>query len=226
MRFSRLRSALYALAIVGCVAVSSRPAVAETAPDRYAGKFQDSRLVVVISIDGANADGIIIKGESRFPLSAHVDEGTLHGTFTSDGNKFEFTATLSGNELTLVTSGKTYVLKNANPLARGPAPAATEPAAPVKPGDIVGKWSIAGDLGDEKFTLTLGPKGDMEVASSNGNSTSGPTYSYEAGVLTFDGGTTINKLSLSGKWKITWKDSDTFATTDDQGKQLTLNRVK
>ena len=106
----------------------------------FAGKYQGTELSAEITPDGAVYSGQISMGQSQFPLRAREEGGHLAGTFASQGNHFDFTATLRGDDLTLVTGGATYALKRAsapanplappqarNPLAK-PA-AAAEPAA-------------------------------------------------------------------------------------------------
>ncbi len=127
------------MVFLGCVALCVTGVRADPPAGDFSGTYQDPRLTVEISADGAGYGGTIRMGEQRFPLTGRVENGTLRGTFTSQGNDYSFTATRTGPDLTLITDGTTYVLKRGgNPLARPPqtqpqAPAGAE--APVLPKD-------------------------------------------------------------------------------------------
>ena len=101
----------------------------------------------------------------------------------------------------------------------------TVPKAGGKPGSVVGKWAMGGDLAADKFVLTLEAGGNVSASDANGNSSGGPTYTYADNTIKFDGSAGINNLSIGGAWKLTWKNADEFSTTDDRGKKLVLTRV-
>ena len=91
--------------------------------------------------------GAIDMGANQFPVRAEAKDGKLVGTFKDkSGQSFDFTATLSGDDMTLVTSGTPLPLKRqaappaippVNPLAGlgspTPSPAATAAAQPLNP---------------------------------------------------------------------------------------------
>lgn len=108
-------------------------------------------------------------------------------------------------------------------LADNPPGAAHAAAAK---GNIVGKWAIGGDLAAAHFVLTLDPGGSLTVDDDNGNSSSGPTYTYANNTLKFNSSIGMNDLSIGGAWKLNWKNADEFSTVDDHGKRLVLKRVK
>ncbi len=120
----------------------------------YSGTFKNDEIAVTLDGDKGQYSGVIEMGERKFPLTATEKDGKLEGAFESAGHNFDFTATLSGQTMTLVSGGTTYALKkqavaSANPLIRSPsqtAPPATafaehRPSKPVPsavPKDV--KW--------------------------------------------------------------------------------------
>ncbi|HSU68080.1 MAG TPA: hypothetical protein VLJ39_14480 [Tepidisphaeraceae bacterium] len=99
------------------------------ASGNFAGSYKGDGLVLEISGDPTHYSGTLELKDNKFPVSAHAAEGKLVGTFESEGNKFDFTASLDSGTLTLVSGGTTYTLKKAvaNPLGK---PAAKNPLSP------------------------------------------------------------------------------------------------
>ncbi len=129
----------------------------------FAGTFTGERMKVVLQQDGAKFSGRIDFGGQVMPLSAVAAGDTLTGTFESGGNRFEFTAVLSGGGLALTSGGTTYQLAReggaapaaGNPLA-GPTAGAAAPPAPApstSPADL-------GNLGP----VQPDPKRDWTIA--------------------------------------------------------------
>ena len=85
-----------------------------------AGSYKGDELSLVIAGDPSHYTGSLTLQDKTYPVVAHSDGKSLAGTFESDGNNFDFTATLDGSTLTLSSGGNTYTLKKAaaNPLAR------------------------------------------------------------------------------------------------------------
>ncbi len=113
---------------VCCLAM---PIVAWAGED-FVGKFQNDKLGVEITADTVGAfRGTIHLGTNDFPLQARLQGSQLEGTFESQGFQYAFTAILKGNELSLASGGKTYVLSRLN--LPPPNPLAAEPAQPANP---------------------------------------------------------------------------------------------
>jgi hypothetical protein len=106
----------------------------------YSGTFKNEELTVTLDGDKGQYSGAIEMGERKFPLTASEKDGKLEGSFESQGRNFDFTATLNGQTMTLVSGGTTYVLKKqtvtaaANLPGRPPATFAqgTPPPPPPK----------------------------------------------------------------------------------------------
>ena len=99
----------------------------------FSGKYQGEKISVELTADGSAYSGQIHMGSQQFPLKAHEQGDHLAGTFTSQGNDFDFTASKQGDELNLITSGTTYSLKKisppVNPLAGATNPLTQQPAS-------------------------------------------------------------------------------------------------
>jgi hypothetical protein len=108
--------------------------------------------------------------------------------------------------------------------ANPPVVPATAPTTQVAPGDIVGQWSVTGDLGDPKFVLTFTSDGTTGL-TTDGLYSDAPPYKVADGKLTFTGHAKSQKLSIGGTWTMQWQSADAFTTVDDQGRPLTLRRV-
>ncbi|MDP9172429.1 MAG: hypothetical protein M3O30_00995 [Planctomycetota bacterium] len=128
--------------LVGAGATNPSRAADAAQAGGFAGKYQATGLTVeIVAGDAGGYSGSIHMGDKQFPLVARLVDGKLQGQFSSQGTDFSFTATLDGQELTLVTGGATHVLKRdvppvnplgaQNPLAPGNAPG---PANPLSPG--------------------------------------------------------------------------------------------
>jgi hypothetical protein len=109
------------LSALGVLALILVPAPATAAED-YVGKYESEKLQVEIAKDSGEYVGRIHLGQQEFPLKAHENAAGLSGTFASQGDTYDFTASLQGDTLTLLTGGATYTLKRPphaiNPLGR------------------------------------------------------------------------------------------------------------
>jgi hypothetical protein len=85
----------------------------------FAGTYTGERMSVTLSSVGGGYSGTIQLGDQEYPLTARDMNGQLEGKFESQGTQFDFTASLTGTTLTLVSGGTTYTLRKrgANPLA-------------------------------------------------------------------------------------------------------------
>jgi len=99
------------------------------ADDRFPGDFTGPNLSIEIVSEGGSYTGTIHLGQQVFPIKAQATAGQLVGTFTSNGQDYPFTASLSGDNLTFTSGSHTYQLsRNApNPLGN------PEPANPPNP---------------------------------------------------------------------------------------------
>jgi hypothetical protein len=88
----------------------------------YSGTFKNDELAVTLDGDKGQYSGAMELGERKFPLTATEKDGKLTGSFESAGHNFDFTATLSGQTMTLVSGGTTYVLKKQTVTAAANAP--------------------------------------------------------------------------------------------------------
>jgi hypothetical protein len=113
------------------------PSGTGAAGGNFAGTFKGAELTITLAATGGDRyTGSILMGGKKYPVTAtRVPQG-LEGTFTSDGDKFEFRAKLEGNTLLLNSDGTTHMLlrqggaspmKAANPLATKAKPAPTNP---------------------------------------------------------------------------------------------------
>jgi hypothetical protein len=107
--------------IVSCIiGLGAFPAVLAAAD--YAGNYEDTHRTVIVKREGTGYVGEIRIGEQSYPLAGHEEGDHLAGTFTSAGNVYAFVATQQGDDLIVVSEGKTFQLHrhiNANPLAPG-----------------------------------------------------------------------------------------------------------
>ncbi len=84
--------------------------------DIWVGKFSSDQMTVTVSpADSGKYTGTIQLQDQKFPFTASVDQATFKGQFDSDGNKFDFTAALQGDKLTLQSGGRQYVLDRSTP---------------------------------------------------------------------------------------------------------------
>jgi hypothetical protein len=135
-----------------CVAgMALSPCIAGAA--NFAGKFENEKLSVAIAADHDGYAGDIQLGDKHFPLTAREEPGRLAGTFTTPGGSFEFSATLNGDDLTLVTGTATYALRRltpqvpaapANPLDSRPAPSESKPPA-TAPASALADYTVANE---------------------------------------------------------------------------------
>jgi hypothetical protein len=86
-------------------------------------------LGVTIAPATGGYSGEIRLGDQHFSLTSGPGGDHLAGTFVSNGHAFEFSATLQGDDLTLVSGGKTYLLKRQGNLRAGPPSNGTQPVA-------------------------------------------------------------------------------------------------
>lgn len=93
--------------------------------DALVGTFEGDGLQVVVQGGSGSYTGELILSGQRLPFDASGGDGRLEGAFTSGGQSFAFTATLSGDVLTVNSGGATYRTQRisgggaapANPLA-------------------------------------------------------------------------------------------------------------
>lgn len=142
----------YQLTLTGEAEAAANPLGAvQTVPTApaWTGTFSDGNLGLELQAQEESYTGQFRIGSATYPVTAQVAGGSLSGTFESGGQRFEFSATLAGDTLTLDTGGATYTMQRqgtappANPLAN-PAPTPVPPPlAPVtqtqaEPGYITG----------------------------------------------------------------------------------------
>jgi hypothetical protein len=117
------RSPALALALccllAAAVLSAQNPLARKPAADPFARTFVGDEVQLALQRDGAGYSGSLTVAGATFPVrAARVDEG-LQGTFTADGEDYEFVCTLDGDALTLQSGGERYNLR-----AKAPAPAA------------------------------------------------------------------------------------------------------
>lgn len=130
----------------------------------FAGTFQGENLSVEIAPAGPGYAGTIHLGRQQFPFKAREQDGALHGTFTSNSGAFDFTATIQGQTLTLVTGGKSYAMRRlvTNPLAR---PGAANPPGAGAAEPEHGGQPLAG------YTVALATESGKTLTASKPNAT-------------------------------------------------------
>ena len=98
--------------------------------------------------------GTIRLGTKSFPLKAREQDGKLVGSFTSEGQDFDFTASLGGDTLSLSTGGATHELKRnrPNPLAQ---PKATNPLEIQKKNPLEDPQAKATSVGPAQPTQAM-----------------------------------------------------------------------
>lgn len=85
----------------------------------FSGKYKGTNIDLELQADGAAYTGTMTVGGKAFPINASAQAGKLAGKFEVDGTKFDFTASLDGDTLTLDSDGNKHTLhKLVNPLAR------------------------------------------------------------------------------------------------------------
>lgn len=116
-------------------AAASMAALTSLAAPDFAGTYSGTPLSATLARDGERYRGTITLNGQQFPAVAAVrPDGSLAGTFTSQGFEYEFTALLADDMLILASGGKSYTLRRgaaaapANPLG---SPTAGQPAAPA-----------------------------------------------------------------------------------------------
>jgi hypothetical protein len=137
------------------VLTGSSPPVSPLAPPPsplgtpgFAGTFASDQLRLVLqapSTPGGAYVGTLHHGGQQYPVHAQLGPQGLAGDFESGGNRFAFTATLVGDELTFVTDGNRYVLTR-----QGAAPAApVNPigGAPSVPVEVVASETGTAEIG-------------------------------------------------------------------------------
>lgn len=100
----------------------------------FAGVFVGDPII--LTLEAALADvhyvGTLQHGAARYPVTAQATPQGLAGTFESAGHRFDFSATLERDVLTLVTGGTSFVLTR-----HGAAPE-PDPCNPLLPGSCEG----------------------------------------------------------------------------------------
>jgi hypothetical protein len=121
------------------VGLSLLPAM--TAAADYSGSYDNPQLSLTLTAGNDGYAGELHLGNQKFPVTAHEDSDQLTGAFTSAGNSFPFTGSLHGDDLTLVSGGRTYALhRQANPLGAGAPAVQAVPAAPLE--DPLAKYAV------------------------------------------------------------------------------------
>jgi hypothetical protein len=107
----------------------------------FVGTFKDETLTAEFHeapglFGGEPVEGTLSLHDKKFPAVAHIQDGKLVGTFEVEGSKFDFTASVDGNVMTLKSGSKTYTLKRnvENPLD----PGGGEKPKPKNPLDVQG----------------------------------------------------------------------------------------
>ncbi len=101
--------------------------------DRFAGTYKNERISVQLQPAADGYTGTIAMGDRKFPAVAHADRDRLTGTFDAGGNKFDFSATLSGNALQMASGQNNFTLRKEpppNPLDAVGGDAPVNPLAP------------------------------------------------------------------------------------------------
>lgn len=98
-------------------------------PSQLAGSFIGDHLSIEIKPGKEETySGLIHKGTQQFPFECHGKLDQLIGEFQSDGYAFDFSASLSGNVLTLESGGATYHMSRQVPARTAPASKPRRPA--------------------------------------------------------------------------------------------------
>jgi len=159
--------ALFALA-TPCRSDDSQNKTAGSAGLSFAGKFANEKLTLELHDATDGYAGTIALGNNKFNATAKLVDGQLTGSFDANGTPFKFTATRSGDIVTLSSGNSTYTLKRvdagpANPLVGGgssiPAVAPASSTNPVAR-DVVRfvKYGVQDDpgwIGGEAMTLLV-----------------------------------------------------------------------
>jgi hypothetical protein len=89
----------------------------------FVGTFKDESLTAEFHEGPGGLAGTLTLHDKRLPAAAHVADGKLIGTFEVEGTKFDFSASVAGNVMTLTSGSRTYTLKKPvdNPLDPGGA---------------------------------------------------------------------------------------------------------
>jgi len=114
----------------------------------FAGTFANDQLRLVLeapAAPGGAYQGTLRHGDQSYPVRAQLEPLGLVGDFESGGNRFAFTATLAGDEVTFVTDGNRYVLVRevASPTTAVNPFGGTPPA----PAEIVANETGTADIG-------------------------------------------------------------------------------
>lgn len=113
-------------------AASGNPLAGGGAADKFTGTFTSTDVALSLEKDGAAYAGTIRYRGAGYPATARVAGETLAGSFKAGGQSYDLTIASAGDGkfVNLTTGGTTYMLArsgtgNVNPLAAGPAAAAT-----------------------------------------------------------------------------------------------------
>lgn len=87
-----------------------------------AGSYRGDELAVDLAEKEGRYTGTMTLHDKTFPLTAHAEGNKLDGTFQASGSTFNFTASLAGETLTLVSDGNTYAMKRVLPVPAAPPP--------------------------------------------------------------------------------------------------------
>jgi hypothetical protein len=127
------------------------PATPTPGQPAYAGTFANDQLRLVLEVPGTPGGaylGTLYHGDQRYPVRAQLEPQGLVGDFESGGNRFGFTATLVGDELTFVTDGNRYLLARESAAPATPVnPIGATPAMPAVPAEVVAGETGTADIG-------------------------------------------------------------------------------
>jgi hypothetical protein len=146
----------------------ARAKPAASSPDPFARTFRGDGLVLTLSPKEGGYQGTLQVEGQRYPVQARRGEDAgLLGTFEVDGEAFEFTGALAGDQLTLTSDGEAHDLRAE--ATAGEAEAATD-QQPRRPPPLAGLYD--GPLArwrhpEGYFTLEL-PKGWTEANAQDG----------------------------------------------------------
>ena len=117
----------------------ARPTPPQPAPaDPFAGTFTGDGLTLSLQRGPQGYQGELVLQGKRYPATAQATGGKLAGSFSADGNAFDFSATLEGRVLTLVSGKATYRLQAPTPPNGGAArPGGAEGGDPAPRGGQV-----------------------------------------------------------------------------------------
>jgi len=193
------------------------PATAVTG-GAFVGTFKSNELTLIVRPEGNDYKGTLKLGEQTFPFTAAAVNGTMHGTFTSGNDRFDFQAVAQGNKLQLTTGETEYLLdKQGAPAAKNPLakPKSANPLDKPKPAKAPGSTSPkngtpapAKSPAPAKATVHTGP---VVASNTNAQPIGGPGQNASWKIFK-------HPIGLSVRYPPSWKFE---ALPDGSGHQLT-----